>query len=290
VKALNTSRLITAVLAMTALVALPRAAICMPVNSTNAIIELGDDIYIPLQPATSGMLGDLVGAGPYQHVVGIDPDYVTLSATNPSTSGYVTMMVNFDISGELTEEHPFVDQNSEMPLTLVLNDLDFAPTTELGGKLIFSEALEIMLLDADGQAVSGAAPLLLNAGNYLNYRQDVDGQGQQVVATDHVTGIYEIAIAGMFGQDGSARAAFIDSLNEDEAFGLMLTFYANVEYAGSRRVRYYNTSEAMDGSSVIFGVAAPEPATLAVLLVGGALVTLRRRRREHVSTAVRAKA
>ena len=277
-RGLNTSRFIAVFLALIAAVGLPEVAAGMRVSGANAIIGLGDYIYIPLQQATSGMLGELLGVGPYPHVVGIDPDNVTLSPTNTSTSGYVTMMVSFDISEELTEELPVIDTNSEMPLTLVLADLDFAPTTALGGSLIFSESLEIVLLDSYDQDVNGASPLLLDAGNYLDYRQDVDGQGQQVVPANDVTGTYEMPIAEMFGQDNAARTAFIDSVNETEAFGLMLTFYAELEYTGSRRVRYYNTREAMDGSSIIFGVA-PEPASLAMLLLGEALVTVRWRRR-----------
>jgi len=277
VENLRRTRLLIGSCALVAAFGLCGTVSAMPVNGTSGVIEFGDDIYIPLQQETSGILGELLGSGPYQHVVGLDPDSVTLSALNPSTSGNVTMVANFDISDEFTEQMGEVDPNSDMPLLLVFADLDFSPVVELGGDLAFSESLQIVLMDADRQAVAGAAPILLNGSNYLNYRQDVDAQGQQVVPTNNVTGTYEIAISQMFGPDSAARTAFIDSLNETEAFSLMLTFQATVDYSGSRRVRYHNTPEALDGSSVVFNVA-PEPGSIALLAAGAALLFRRKRR------------
>lgn len=275
-KVFNIPLPLVSVFALLGVLVVPGSAFAMPVQSSNPIIALGADIYIPITPETSGMLGELVGMAPYQHIVGLDPDSITLSAADNTTSGYVSLIADFDLSGDLAGGM-IIDPNSDLPLGLVFADLDFNPVSQLGGQVVFREWLDLLLVDADGVAIAGANQLTIDSANYLNFRQDVDGSGQQIVETDNVIGTYEMTLASMFAGDNAARSDFIDLLNEEQTLGLKLTFHAEIDYFGSGRVRFNNSPENMDDASLVFSVA-PEPGTICLLLFGGVGLGFKARR------------
>lgn len=256
---------------------LPNTASGMPVESSNGVIHFWDDFYIPMTPQASGVLGEVVGSRRHKHVVGLEPDSLVLSPLHNTSSGFVSIVATFDISQELTEASPVVDPNSDVLLTLVFRDLDLLPVTWRHGKLVFSEWLEVLPVDAEGAAIPGASPFSLNSGNYLTFRQDTDGSGHQVVKTDGILGTYELSLASMFDGNDAARDDFLNLLNEEQRFSLKLTLHAEVAYLGSGRVRLLNMPENLGDSSILFS-AAPEPGALGLILAGIVGLALRRRR------------
>jgi hypothetical protein len=244
-----------------------------PVEGSVPLMDVGDIFYIPITPETSGMYGQMVGS----HVVGADRDSVLLSSSNSSSEGFVWFVSSFDVSSVLTPELPIVGATADIPLTLILNDVDFLPDA-VGGGVTSREWIDLALLDDGGNPIAGADSLVLNVGNYMTFRQDLDGGGMPKTATDDTTGTYEISLMSMFGGFGDDWENYIDLLNQGQMLNLKLTLHAEVDYFGRSRVRVYNTPEDVRDTAVIFGVA-PEPASAGMLLVGAAALAVRTRRR-----------
>jgi len=252
-------------------------AVAGPVHGQNPVIDLGDRIYIPLDDASSRGLGELVGIGAYQSVVGLDPDRVTLTRTNPHAVGTLRMITTFDISDEFSEQFPVLDRSSDIPLVLTLRDLDFKPCKS-SRNVTFSESLEIRLVDSDEVPIIGASPLLLDETSYLNFRGDVDRFGRQIERTNNLRATYELSLMSLFGSNHQEREAFIDLLNEEHTFGLMFTLSAHLKFTGRGRITLRNSPESIEDAVINVSVA-PEPSAVLLLLLGFAAIPLRRARR-----------
>jgi hypothetical protein len=232
------------------------------------------DIYIPLSPEASGAYGDTTGGG---HVIGQDADSVRLLRQYPTSSGFVDLMVGFDISDSI-QPGQWVGYDSSLSMWVNFEDLDFKPVEIANVGL--REWVEIALLDELGVRVAGANPLVLDTDNYLTYRQDFDGN-DMVVETDNVAGTYgDILIRDVFfGGDTADWRNFVNSLNETSEFGMLLTFHTELELLSGRGVTINNTLENMDSTQIVLDNFAPEPGTLTLLSFGGLMMLNRRKRR-----------
>ena len=233
------------------------------------------DIYIPLTQSSSGVLGDHTTDG---KIIGLQPDSCTLTAQYPTSSGYVDLMVDFDISDEL-EPGESIGYDSAMSMWINFDDLDFNPVESR--TRIYQEWVDIELLNDLGERVAGASTFTLDEASYLTYRQDFVG-GLPVVATNNVAATYgEMSIRDIFFADNTTGwESFIDSLNETEEFGMLLTFNSELEMIRGRRMVLTNSIEQLDSSQILIENIAPEPGTLTMLALGGLSMLVRRKKRE----------
>ncbi len=222
------------------------------VNGGNTVLDQEGLIYIPLTPATSGVLGD-------GGTVGLIPDNVTLDP-GAATTGSVSFEVSFYV-GDQMEYGEWVGLGSV--LSLDLSDVDFK-TQNIGPSLLYTETLSMTFLDPEDTAHGG---ITLNEANYGNYCGGFFETNEQALT-------YEIELGSGFGMtEDDAKAV---SQYQDEV-RLLCTFSATLTNVGTRRQSVKNTSEDLITSMNI--QVAPEPATLALLMVGGSVLTLRRKRK-----------
>ena len=234
------------------------------------------NIYIPFTQGSSGTLGDHTADG---KIIGMQSDKCTLTTQYPTSGGYVDLMVGFDISGEL-EPNESVGYDSDMSMWINFDDIDFNPVVIRN--LIYKEWMDIELLNDLGERVAGADTFTLDEASYLTYRQDLVG-GQPAVATNNVAASYgEMSIRDIFFAGNTAAwESFVDSLNETEEFGMLLTFNSGLEMTGGRSMTLRNTIEHLDSSQILIENVAPEPATLSMLVLGGLSMLARRKNRRQ---------
>lgn len=240
------------------------------------------NIYIPLSEARSGVLGDHTADG---SIIGLDAGKVKLTTQYPTASGYVELMVDFDISGELLPGE-FIGYDSEMSMWINFDDLDFKPV--LSRTLDYREWVDIVLLNDIGERVADADIFTLDAANYLTYRQDLDAGGQLAVETNNVPATYgEMSIRDVFfGGNTEAWEDFVDSVNEahesgeGNEFGMLLTFNSALEMTRGSRLSLANSIEQLDSSQILIENIAPEPGTLTMLALGGLATLARRKKRQ----------
>ncbi len=234
------------------------------------------NIYIPLTQEASGSLGDHTPGG---SPIGLVSDRCTLTTQYPTSSGYVSLMVDFDISDDL-QPGESVGYDSDMSMWINFEDLDFNPVENR--KRIYKEWVDIELLNELGERIAGADTFTLDEASYLTYRQDIVG-GQPDVATDNVAATYgDILIRDIFFSGNTAGwESFVDSLNKTNEFGMLLTFNSELEMKGGRRLILTNSIEQLDSSQIIIENVAPEPASLSMLALGGLSMLARRKKRRQ---------
>lgn len=233
------------------------------------------NIYIPLSENSSGVLGEELPDGSF---VGLGADKVKLTTQYPTSSGYVDLMVDFDISGELAPGE-FIAYDSDMSMWINFDDLDFKTHETTVRK--WNEWLEIVLYDDLGELVVGADVLVLDESTYMTYRQDFVGD-EKVTETNNVYATYgEISIHDVFfGSDTASWNRFVDSLNETSEFKMLLTFHTEIELTRRKSLMLTNAIEQLDSSQILIENIAPEPGTLSMLALGGLAMLARRKKRE----------
>jgi len=225
---------------------------------TNAVLDANDwQFYIPLESSTSGVLGDPLNGN---KLVGLQQDHVTFNHNKTQSSGYVSMLLTFDLSSVLAEGQQ-LDPNSTA-LALAFEDLDFKPVTASG--LTFRESLDLSFLpDAEDPATT-EVDLTLDQSNYGLFRDDGFGE------TNDASSTYTFNLSGDLGVN---QTEFAD-INADKEFGVLLTFHSHLAYAGHRAEQFRNDPEPIAASLQLATV--PEPAVLVLLLAGATSWMMRR--------------
>jgi len=257
------TRLTTVAIAM--LLAATSAASADTICGTNPDLPSGSDLYIPLKSSSSGVLGN--------GNVGKVSDSVTLW-DNDSASGYVDVRLTYDLSGILGDDLE-LDTAGPMTLGFTFEDIDFKPSVDVHNSLrvTFTESIQFAYL-RDANDSPGAFALTMDDASYLTYKTNPGTE------TNNTTATYEIDLRSALGVD----AADIDDINTDKEFGLYVRLRSDLVSEdlwplwcnGSTRV---NTPESIGGCFEVSVQPVPEPATIAVLSLGGVLIAVRRRRR-----------
>jgi len=253
-----------ALLALVATIAVLAAGPVSAAVGTNDVLdnEMGGQLYIPLKPSASGVLGDPIGGGPDR--VGMQADSVFMSILTPSSSGYVTFELVFDISADLGLL-PNIDQNSAN-LLMTFDDLDFK--TDVSPKFTLNEVLTMEFRADPGGPTSGT-PLTIDETNYHVYSGMPPGH-----ETNNVTVTYEINLKNDLGISDSDFA----DMETDKEFAVLVTLNSHIQHTGTwcNFGCVTNTPESIDSQFTVVGV--PEPATMGLLAIG-AIGLIRRRRR-----------
>jgi len=236
------------------------SASAMPAVGTNDVLDnvTGGDLFIPLQNDDSGVLGDLIDGGPER--VGVQADTVCLSALNPTSSGYVTFELVFDITADLGA-FPNMDRNTTR-LLLTFDDIDFK--TDVYSNYTLNEILTLEFRADPGGPASGV-PLTIDESNYHVYSGMAPGH-----ETDNVQVTYEISLKNDLG---ITEADFLD-MEADKDFALLVRFDSQLELTSGFLACPTNSAEAIGNRFTLVGV--PEPTSVA-LLTAGALALIRRR-------------
>ncbi len=235
-------------------------AFASPATGTNPHIPADGKIYIPLTPATSGMLG--VGT------IGLVGDSVTLSGIGDTTEGWVSFEMSFDVSAEVD---PAGEDIVSAIFQVRFRDLDLNPVVTSSMK--YQEFLAISFVQDAGGPMPLVPDLILDETNYGLYRGDGFGP------TNNVTVLYEFE-ENRFGTGplGVTGAEF-DNLQADGEFGLWVTLSSKMEHLRERTDTFRNTSETIQENDFVFVQEIPEPGTIVLLASGAAVALLRRRRR-----------
>jgi hypothetical protein len=114
----------------------------------------------------------------------------------------------------------------------------------------------------------------MDDSNYLTYKTNPGTE------TNNTTATYEIDLRSVLGVD----AADLADINADKEFGLYVRLRSDLvsedlwPYWSNSTTRT-NTPESIGGCFEVSVQPVPEPATMAVLALGGTLIAVRRRRR-----------
>lgn len=256
------TRLTTAAIAI--LLAAASAASADTICGTNPDLPPSGSLYIPLKPSSSGVLGD--------GNVGKVSDSVTLW-DNDASSGYVDVRLSYDLSGILGDDL-VLDTAGPMTLGFTFEDIDFKPVVDVHNSLrvTFSESIQFAYL-RDASDTPGPFGLTMDDANYLTFKTNPGTE------TNNTTATYEIDLRSVLGVD----AADIDDINADKEFGLYVRLRSDLLSEdlwplwcnSSTRT---NTPESIGGCFEVSVQPVPEPATMAVLSLGGVLIAVRRRR------------
>jgi len=223
------------------------------VGTNSVLTPAGGNVYIPLTPGASGVLGV---AG-----VGLSSDTANLTGVGDTSAGFVSFVLAFDISGHLGPGE-FIDP-IQADLTLTFGDMDFKPASI--GPATLQETMSLTFL-RDATDAPGAVDLLVDNTNYGSYRPDGFGETNNTTASYLVNLMLDLGVSG---------PDFAD-INTDKEFGLLVTLASNLTMNQAGSTSITNTTEN-SGNSFGF-VAIPEPATVALLGLGGVVALLRRRR------------
>jgi hypothetical protein len=237
------------------------------VIGTNSVLDAhGGNFYIPLKSSTSGTLGDSIPGPPSGDHVGLQSDSVTLYNNNETSSGFVSFVLSFDLSGALGPGEEVCCDS--LDLTLVFDDIDFKPYNE--GWFNFRELLEITFL-RDATDAPGAADLVLDSTNYGLY---ADGG---FVETNNQMVTYHLNLADDLGMTAEDCA----DINADGEFGLFFKFSTQLVHLRNSCCcgdKICNTIEGMSNSLEFCTV--PEPSTAAGLMFGFSTLMLLLKRRK----------
>ncbi len=230
------------------------AFVPLNVDGTNTVLDNnGGTLYIPLKQSSSGVLG--VGG------VGLSQDSVTLSGANPASDGYVSFLVEFDLSNDLGAGDTVQDTGAT--LLLQFDDLDFV--TISGSGRAFWETVEIEFLANAGDTPTGG--LVIDKNNYTNYGGSPP--------TNNTTRTYALDMKS----DLNVGTSGFNNMSTDKEFALWVTLTADITYSKSSRYVSLNTPEDLDGSFNFTAQGVPEPASMTLLAIGGLGVLIRRRKR-----------
>ncbi len=237
------------------------------VTGTNAALDAaGGDLFIPLTDGASGTLGDPLGGGKH---VGLDPDTMRLNMPHPDSSGFVRVVLEFDLSGILSEPLDVLDPAGPADLVFTLEDVDFKPQTVVGRKrtVELAETMELWFLDDAGDAPGATPDLVIDAGNYLSYRLSPSGDETADLSAVYAVGLADLGVLDLSG------------INADREFGLLVELTSSSTSTGTPAETFVNSADGLRADFVFETALVPEPATLALMALGGLAMALGRRRR-----------
>lgn len=247
--------------ALLVLVMLSGAASASFITGTNPILDspgVDGNIFIPLQLATSGVLGDALGGGKF---VGLDRDTLVLDRGSSAT-GYVEFMLIFNLSGEIPDG--MSAEPGSVAILLAFGDLDFVPVV-IGKNIEYHETLELgFMADANGP-IPITPDLIIDESNYDTF------PGPPDFPTNQEDVVYEIMLQSHLG----VTDLEFENINSDHEFALYVWLRTEHYNNGSRKT-LTNTSESINNSFSF--VAAPEPGVLMLMLTGSVGMLIRKRR------------
>ncbi len=260
---LNRRQVVVSVLVMGLFLMVGQAQGAFVATGTNTVLDNnGGDLYVPLTPATSGVLG--VGG------VGLSTETVILRNSNTPMTGYVSFLIEFDLTDPNNGLGPNQTvQENGASLLLQFDDLDFVPTHPSSGRT-FWETMKIEFLANASDTPTGNG-LTLDENTYGDY---ADGGA---VATNDESVWYTINMKTNAQNPGlGVTSSQFAAISSDREFALWVTISAINEYSGSPK-KIGNSPEHIGNSFNATGV--PEPASMAMLAIGGIGVLIRRRKK-----------
>lgn len=227
------------------------------ISGTNAnLTQTHGLIYIPQQPATSGPLGLLLGAGPNDKI-GYHSDTMTLTGAGTMANGDVSFTVKFKLSST-------IDPSSKIMITA--KDLDCLPQLLGGGKL--KESLAVTFLN-NATDIPGPVGLTIKKDNYGFFRPDGFGP------TNDTTVVYSVPLSRL----GVTPAMISRVVNGDHGFALFFTMHSTLTQVQAGSGQYINTPETFNVQLNAIPSNTPEPASMLALLAGVPMLLRRRNRK-----------
>ena len=161
-----------------------------------------------------------------------------------------------------------VDFGAPAVLTFDFEDMDFKPVLFSVGALNidYRESMQLAFLSDPGDA-PGGPDLTINHANYMTYKTTPG------VETNGIPTSYEVSLQGDLG------VADFSGINDDKVFGLYVKLLADHLSTGAGSVTIRNTSEEFAASLDFSTEIVPEPATMALMGAGLAVMGLLRRKR-----------
>jgi len=227
-------------------------------------------VFIPLKPATSGTLGDLVGGvGP--KLVGKSSDSLSLSAFPGSSTGYVDLMMNFDLSAVLTGPLTMLGGT----LNMTFDDLDFMVIS--GPRDDFREMIELQVY-IDGSPAG--TPLFVDKDNYWSPDYNATIGGTPVAGSPFVTNNKEVTYEFDLGAPNPAGLGLLPAdfaaISALKELDLKVTLFCETVHTTTATTSFRNSVENVEG--VLDVVAVPEPAAASMLAIGALMFAARKRR------------
>ena len=261
---MNTHKAMKYAVAVLFLVASAGTALASPAEGTNPNLPASGEIFIPLAPASSGVLGDPLGGG---DLVGLQVDSMTVSGIVAAPEGDVSFELAFDISADIDPLNPIVNNGV---LFLTFRDLDFKRV--VANTLEYTERLELRFAADAGDPLPIAPDLVLHEGNYGDYADP------HVIPPAETNETLQTYMLDMRLDLGVTNAEWAD-ITTDNDFIVELTLISHVDHTRVASNTYGNTPESVFANDFTF-IGVPEPATLMVLALGSAFLMPRRRRRQ----------
>ena len=234
------------------------------IGTSEVLDQNSGNSYVPLQPATSGTLGDPLGGGKY---VGLNVDRIPLQGAGANRSGSLSFVLSYDLAGQFEEYGPGVYETIEKDsATLLLAFFDLDLIEIVGSNHVFAERMELTYLSHVG---GHGDTLVIDNDNVALYHDD-GAAGE----TNGVTAGYTLSLRDDFGlSDGD-----FDKMVEDELFELEITLRSHTERTVAGGAYYSNTVEHVSNSFEFAVVRVPEPGVISLIGLGGVVLVARRRR------------
>ncbi|MFB3891719.1 MAG: PEP-CTERM sorting domain-containing protein [Phycisphaerae bacterium] len=214
------------------------------INSHMSGKPASSNLYIPIV-SDEGEYG--VGAG---GAAGETKDSLWLGAGGAS-AGSVYLPATFGTTP--------LDRTKPTLLTIHGTDLDFLPQS-IGSKATYREWVDIGIVFNPGKPARHL--VTIDNTDYLYFRTSPG------TATNNTAADYTLDLKNYL------RDAAWDTINAHYGFQIEVTFHSSLQRTGGGTAYFYNTPEGFT-SNFVYDV--PEPATLALLLVGAPLLLRRRR-------------
>lgn len=243
------------------------SASAAPVVGKNVNLTSTGSLYIPFTFTKSGDIGS----------AGKKRDTVTLTEVGETATGYVKMLLNYDLRDEYPEGF-ILDPTASSDIRLNFVDVDFKPqAADSKNYATFWETMDIgFVRDTGGYPYPGPTPgvgsaLHLDQTNYGNYRLDGFGETNTKDPIEYIINLRN---------DLGLTDADFALINETKEFQIEITLTAFFLHNVSGKHTYSNTAEKITQSFIGVATPIPDPATLMLLGPGGLWMLVRRLRRK----------
>jgi len=259
--------------------------------ATGAVFGANEDmkakkgkIYIPLQEARSGMLGEYLTP---KLRAGMKSDKIRLSGEGDFVEGYVSFVLRFNLKLQSGLPETFGDlddleaDNFVNPETasfeLKVKNIDFLPVRRAG--LFYYETIELTFLENATDPIDGigAPDLVLDDTNYGFYRDDGFGRTYKKKVNYTINLVEDMGL--------SPDSEFV-AMMDDLEFGVLVTLRSHSERT-KRGSKKYRSQKAISGLDLefapgpAFGPFVPEPATSAIMGSCMLVFALRRKQKRN---------